>query len=222
MIYQNLNLWIDSITVGPFGVNCYVIVNSQTQDCWLIDPGAEAEEITHWLQKKNLHPKTIIVTHGHGDHIGAVSELMKTYNSEFWCGEFEEEMLYNPLLNFSSHFGTPIVAPKSTRLLTHDEIIPFGFTSFQILNAPGHTVGEILLYSEGVLVCGDVLFAGSVGRTDLPGGNSKQLWNSIKNYVLPLPLHTVILPGHGPISDINRERNENPFLQNDGQLLLEC
>lgn len=203
-----------TIVVGPFAVNCYLLWVEESADAVIIDPGAEAETITYWIDEFALKPKAILLTHGHGDHIAAVAEIKKRYDIPVYVGVGEEELLANPSANVSAFFDHPVVAPEPDHLVKDDDLLTIGDLHLRVVATPGHTVGGVCYMEEatGRLFCGDTLFAGSIGRTDLPGGNHQQLIESIMSRIMTLPDVFLVLPGHGPQSTVGAERTGNPWL----------
>lgn len=205
---------VHTVVVGPFLVNCYLLWERDTSEGVIIDPGASAYEISQELDEFEINPKAILLTHGHGDHIAAVAPLMETYGVPLYVGSGEEALLADPSANISAFFDHPIVAPKPDHLLTGDEVIQVAGIRLQVMTSPGHTAGGVCYLEEqtGRLFCGDTLFAGSIGRTDLPGGNYQQLIDSIQSKIMTLPDSIVVYPGHGPQTTVGTERQSNPFL----------
>ncbi len=220
-VYRDDGCIIYSDVVGDLEVNCYFIVERTSKKCWIVDPGGDAETIIGHIKKLDINPTAIINTHGHADHIGANKEVSESLEIPIWAPEGDALMLTDAWKNLSAAYGPPIVSPPAHRFLLDAELIELGKLSFSVHHVPGHTIGEIMLYRPNVALVGDVLFAQSVGRTDLPGGNSIELWQSISKKILILPDSTIVLPGHGPTTTVGEERRFNPFLMNDGLMLRE-
>ena len=220
-LYRDEAIEIYCVVVGALEVNCYFVIHLTTRNCWIVDPGDNPDAILAELEKRKATPVAMINTHGHADHIGANEALKKRLQIPLWAPIGDAEMYLDPWKNLSAAYGVSIVSPVPDRFLSDDEIIALEDVTFEIRHAPGHTAGEILLYRPDVLIAGDVLFAGSVGRTDLPGGDSEQLWHSITTKILDLPQSTIILPGHGPATTLELELQLNPFIQDDGRYLRE-
>jgi len=214
MYFNSMATKLHTIVVGPFAVNCYLLWDETSSEGLIIDPGAEAETITYWIDSLEIIPGAILLTHGHGDHIAAVDELKKQLAIPLYIGSGEEVLLADPSANISAFFDHPIVAPKPDHTLVDEQIVQIGGIRLSVLATPGHTSGGISYLEEGAgrLFCGDTLFAGSIGRTDLPGGNYQQLIKTIQSKIMTLPDDVVVLPGHGPRSTVGAERNTNPFL----------
>ena len=203
-----------TIVVGPFAVNCYLLWEESTSSGLIIDPGAEAETVTYWIDALGINPKAILLTHGHGDHIAAVAKLKKQYDIPVSIGVGDEDLLANPSANISAFFDHPVVAPEPDHLVQDAQKLLIGGLHLTVMATPGHTAGGVCYLEEttGRLFCGDTLFAGSIGRTDLPGGNHQQLIDSIMAKIMALPDMFVVLPGHGPQSTVGAERTSNPWL----------
>lgn len=203
-----------TLVVGPFEVNCYLYWADSNRHAVVIDPGSDSDAILASIEELELIPKAILLTHGHADHIAAVKRVKETHDLPLYIGEGEEDLLAHPSANISAFFDNPIVAPPADIVLKHGEILnPAGF-DLKVLATPGHTGGGVCYYDEEMRVCftGDTLFAGGIGRTDLPGGSFNTLLSSIREKLLALPDVVDCYPGHGPATTIGEERTTNPFL----------
>jgi hydroxyacylglutathione hydrolase len=211
-----LRIW--SSELGDFGTNCYIIACTETGACAVIDPGSPDPWIRQTLETAGLMPSQILVTHGHLDHIGGIAYVKGFSGATAAIHGEDAPMLTDAMRNGSAYFGTPVVAPPPDRLLREGDVVTVGDLRFSVLHTPGHTPGGICLYlaptegDTGHLFAGDTLFAGSVGRTDLAGGDHDALIRSIREKLLPLPPATVVYPGHGPSTAIGDEAEYNPFL----------
>lgn len=205
---------LTTVVVGPFAVNCYLFWDESTGDGIIIDPGAEADLIKDTITEAGFTPRAILLTHGHGDHIAGVEDIKNHYDIPLYVGDGEQELLASPSANVSAMIGTPIIAPEPDHLVTDEQLISCGSVALKVLATPGHSPAGVcyLHESEGVLFCGDTLFAGSIGRTDFPGCSYEKLIESILNKILKLPDAIVCFPGHGPSTTVGAERASNPFL----------
>ncbi len=203
------------IPLGLLQTNCYVLYNPQ-KDCIIFDPGAEGEKLIAYLEKEQLKPQAILLTHAHFDHIGAVDEIRQYYKVPVYVHENEANWLTDSTLNGSQLFmnGRSITVSPPDKIIKKEEVLSIGGFTFEILETPGHSPGSVSFYVENMntVFAGDTLFQGSIGRTDLPGGNQEQLLNSIKEKLLALPKETTVLPGHGPVTSIEKEVHFNPFI----------
>lgn len=206
---------IKTVVVGIFEVNCYLYWDENSKDGVIIDPGADFETIKSEIENAGFIPKSVLLTHGHGDHIGAVREVMEFYNIPLYAGEGEEQLLTDAHYNMSASMGVNLTTPRPDFLVRDEEIINIGSLQFRVLATPGHSPGGVCYLDEikNLLFCGDTLFFSSVGRTDFPGGSHKQLIDSIHTKLLRLPDSIICYPGHGPATYIGAERINNPFLQ---------
>ena len=194
--------------VTPFYTNCYVIKDSG--DAIVIDPGEATPSLIRSLSDCNV--KMIVNTHCHCDHSGGNAELVKLTGAPLVCHEADMPLL-RTLCEQGRMFGVPFEAsPEPSRFINHGDSITLGTTTFEIRHTPGHSPGHIVMVSDGIVIAGDVLFAGSIGRTDLPGGSMAQLLHSISSQLLTLPDETIVYCGHGPTTTIGEERVSNPFL----------
>ncbi len=204
---------LKSIVVGPLEVNCLVLACEETREGIVIDPGDEVPRILELIEGENIRIKEIVATHGHFDHIGRVRSLKEELQVPFAIHE-DDMFMVEGLVEIASFLGMDTdEAPKVDRFIQIGENITFGKESLSVIHTPGHAPGNITMLWPGHAIVGDVLFAGSVGRTDLEGADPDVLMQSIREKLLPLPDETVVYPGHGPFTTIGKERASNPFLQ---------
>jgi len=210
-------LYITPFTFNPFQENTYLIINDKNE-CWIVDPGmfdsSETKELTDHITNKGLTPKGIINTHAHIDHVLGVQALVDKYDIPFGIHEKEEIVLQNAPMS-AAMFGLPLAkAPRQSHYIAAGTPLQLGEDTLQVMFTPGHSPGSIsFYYPEGKWVLsGDVLFNGSIGRTDLPGGNFDMLISSIRTQLFPLPDETTVFSGHGPATTIGQEKMYNPFL----------
>jgi len=199
--------------LGDYGTNCYIIQCPKTGATAIVDPGTPAAWIKEHLATHGLAISLILLTHGHLDHIGGVEWVKSFSGAPVLVHPDDLQMLCDPLLNGSARFGgDPIKLAGADRLVRHGDIVQLGSLQLQVFHTPGHSPGGICFYTPGYLISGDALFAGSIGRTDLPGGNYEVLKRAIHAHLFTLPDETVVYPGHGPTTTIGDEREYNPFL----------
>lgn len=199
--------------LGALGTNCYIVVDEVSKVCYLVDPGGEGERVQQILEEKELILEGILLTHGHGDHIGGIQHLVDTYHVPVYISEKDRDFLTDPNLNLSGHMMQPITVDGDIRIIREGDTISWGALSFSVLETPGHTPGGVCFYGHGVLFAGDTLFQGSIGRTDFMYGNFEDLAKAIKEKLYPLPEETVVYPGHGPETTIGYEKQYNPFVR---------
>jgi glyoxylase-like metal-dependent hydrolase (beta-lactamase superfamily II) len=206
-------LIFDTLPTGPLEVNCYIVGCEKTGKAAVIDPGGHAAAICERLKAHGLELAVVINTHGHFDHIGGNAALLKDSDAELMIHSADRFLLDN-VCDHASRFGLSAEAsPAPSRELADGDTISVGELSLKVIHTPGHSPGGICLLINDYLFVGDSIFAGSIGRTDLPGGDYGQLISSIKTNLLGLPDNTQVFPGHGPASTIGREKLHNPFLQ---------
>ncbi len=204
---------IKQLEVGPIMANCYILGCENTKEAVVIDPGDEADRILMTLAELGLKVKYIINTHGHFDHVGANKRMKEATNAILMIHPDDEPML-SELSSAASAFGLSSEnSPKADQYLNDDNKISFGDITLEVIHTPGHSRGGVCLYTDNTVFVGDTLFKGSIGRTDLPGGDYNTLISSIKNRLLPLGEKTIVYPGHGPATTIEMEKRINPFLQ---------
>ncbi len=207
---------IESLVVGFLGTNCYLIICESTREAAVVDPGfneAEANKILEEIANRGLVVKCIFNTHGHLDHICGNGALKQATGAPIWIHENDAQMLTTPSKNLSKTLGLNIVSPPADRLLRDGDIFNVGLLKFRVIHTPGHTRGSVSLYCEDerVIFTGDTLFAGSIGRTDLPGSCPEEMGRSLAT-LMDLPDSTIVYPGHGEKTTISKERRTNPFL----------
>lgn len=201
------------IPAGIYAANCYIVYSETTQDGIIVDPGGDAAELLQAVKENDINLKYIVLTHGHGDHIGGVSGIKSKLNIPLLVHEDDVELIEDGSKNMSSVMAMGPVEIHPDKTLKNGDIIEFGDIAAKVIHTPGHTKGGICLLIEDHLISGDTLFKSSVGRSDLPGGDHKTLIKSIKNRVLSLPDNTIVLPGHGESTTVGREKQYNQFLR---------
>ena len=204
---------IETFPVSSFGMNCYLVSDSESGAAIYIDPGAEADMLIENISNMNLNLKFIINTHCHIDHVAEASKVIDHFQIPFYIHKGDLPLLDN-LREQGKFFGLNVQEiPKITEFVNDGDSFNFGKLTASILHTPGHSPGGISIKIENSVFVGDCLFMDSIGRTDLPGGNYTQLMKSIQDKLLTLDDSTIVYPGHGPATTIGRERKNNPFLQ---------
>ena len=210
---------INHYVVGQVQTNCYIVINEENKECFIIDPGASAKQLAERIRKESFTPVAVLLTHGHFDHAGAAEELAKEFGVKVYAHEAEKDTLQNPQKNVSWMVGAS-ESYHADVFLKDEEVITLAGFEIKVLHTPGHTEGGCCYYvaSESVVFTGDTLFAQSVGRTDFPGGSMSQIVRSITeklmtlNEVGNLETDIMVYPGHNDPTTIETERMNNPYL----------
>lgn len=206
---------IRTYPLGPVQANCYLVSNSE-KECLVIDPGGEGDALVRQIRTLNLKPIAILLTHAHFDHIAAVDAVRDGFKIPVYLHKKESSWLQDPMKNGSGRYAEmpDIKVAPADYLIEKEQILEFGNFKLDILHTPGHSPGSVTFAfkDEGFAIVGDTLFEGSIGRTDLEGGNSKQLLTSIHEKLLTLDEETIIYPGHGNPTRVDIEMEQNPFL----------
>ena len=203
---------IKELAVGPLMANCFLAGCEETKEAVVIDPGGEADRILLSLAESELKVKYIINTHGHFDHVSANGKMKEATGADLLIHPLDAPML-SMLSSNAAVFGISVEnSPDCDRTIEEDESVSFGNFTLKVIHTPGHTPGGISLYSDGIIFVGDTLFAGSIGRTDFPGGDFDTLISSIKTKLFKLEDDVRVLSGHGPETSIGREKRFNPFV----------
>ena len=204
---------IKRIVVGVYAVNCY-IVNNNKKKGFIVDPGGDSDDIFKFIEEENIDLDFILLTHGHGDHIGAVNIIKEKFNIPIYASIKEKDLLKDPIINLSKSIPPfkqiELIADK---WLSDEEIIDFYGESLEIIETPGHTVGSICILMGDVMFSGDTLFRMSIGRSDLATGSFEEIHNSMKK-LYSLKKDYRVLPGHGAESNLDFEKENNPFMKN--------
>ena len=220
---------IAAFPAGPWGTNCYVVATGPGAECVVIDPGMDATEgVASVVEQHRLKPVSVLVTHGHVDHMFCVAPVAGGYDATAWIHPHDRPLLTDPMRGMSPESARMMLGgdyswqePDDVRELSDEQRLEVAGLTFVVDHTPGHTEGSVTFRSEypdieeisEVMFSGDLLFAGSIGRTDLPGGDHPTMLRSLATKVLPLADDIVVLPGHGEQTTIGRERRTNPFLQ---------
>jgi len=210
---------VKKVVVGIFEVNCYILWDEKDKEAIVVDPGEEGERIIEVIRKDSLKIRSIVNTHTHIDHIGANDFLREKTEAPLLAHSADVFLLQNAELNLSTLTGKDRSFGLPDRVLEEGDEIRVGGFSLRILHTAGHTPGSICLYGDNKLFSGDTLFAGGIGRTDLAGGNLRELQKSIKDKILTLPDEVVVYPGHGPSTTVGKERKCNLFISQSDDVL---
>lgn len=215
VLYYNSGMLHLILPVGPLQCNCSIVGDEASREAMVIDPGDDIDEISRLLTKHELTVKQIVVTHAHIDHIGGAAKLKRLTGAPVLLNQNDQALL--KMLDVQATWvgmRPPEKVSIDQSLVTGDRV-KAGAIDAQVIHTPGHTEGSICLYFEAQkkLVAGDTLFAGSIGRTDLPGGSYEKIIQSLHESLLALPDETIVIPGHGELTTIGEERESNPFLQ---------
>lgn len=201
------------IPAGIYAANCYIIYSEATRDGIVVDPGGDVDDILATIKENQLQIKSIVLTHGHADHIGGIVELKSSLSIPVMVHEDDKELLVDGNKNLSSIMAMGAIEIEPDVLLKDGDIIEFRNEKAEIIHTPGHTRGGICIKIGDNIITGDTLFAGSIGRTDLLGGDYDTIIQSIKEKLMIYPDEIKIFPGHGAPSTIGKERVSNPFLR---------
>lgn len=204
---------VHTLIVGSFSVNCYVVAGENGR-AFVIDPGDDAPRIADFIRSRNLQVAAYLITHGHMDHISALAELSETLPAPIGIHPRDAEWAFGSSNSMPPYYDAPGKPKNKARELADGQVWDQTGTPCRVLTTPGHSPGGVCFYfrDAGIIFTGDTLFAGSVGRTDLSGGNDAVLSQSLKRLTV-LPDNTIVFPGHGPQSTIAREKKSNPFLK---------
>lgn len=218
MSHAKINL--ARIVSDMFGQNCYVAQIEGRTDCVVVDPGLEPDKIIDYLDANSLTPAAILNTHGHSDHIGGNAALKQRWPAcPVVIGQADADKLTNPQKNLSAMFGAAVVSPPADATVAEGQVYSAAGFDLEVREIPGHSVGHVVFvctaHDPPMVFVGDVIFADSIGRSDFPDGDYRQLVEGIHQKLFTLPDETVLLPGHGPETTVGREKHSNPFVRLD-------
>jgi glyoxylase-like metal-dependent hydrolase (beta-lactamase superfamily II) len=209
---------ISCLTVGAFQENCYLLVDTATSHAVLIDPGEEGLRIVAAVEAASVQLQAIWVTHAHLDHVGGIAEVKRHFDVPIFL-HADDLTLYGLADRQAAAYGLPFdTPPLPEREFIEGQALELGTLRFSVLHAPGHAPGHVVIHGQGVAFCGDCVFAGSIGRTDLPMSDGRRLTRSLER-IAELPGRTVLYPGHGPETTLERELVSNPFLNGTARIV---
>ncbi|MDD5747597.1 MAG: MBL fold metallo-hydrolase [Actinomycetota bacterium] len=201
---------IKTLTVGMLRANCYILSDNETGRAFLIDPGGEYKKILSEVKNENVSVVSILCTHGHIDHIGSAGKISQNLGVPIFIS-FKDSKNFSASLLGVLH-GNAFSKPRNLEFSGEREELQLGANSVRVIQTPGHTPGSLSFLAGNNLFCGDLIFKGSIGRTDFPGGSLDDLMSSLRDKVFVLPDETVIFPGHGPSTSVGEEKRSNPFI----------
>lgn len=197
---------IKKMVLGSYQENAYIIINEETREAIIIDPGDEGKSLVSYIKGLNVKLQYILLTHGHLDHVGAVDDLREEFNIPAYISEADMKYIERRKVAFGQ-------MKRADFFLKEGDSLSFGNMPVKIFETPGHSKGSLCFLIDNVLYVGDVLFQGSIGRTDLPGGEFNELISSIKDKLMKLPGNTRVMPGHGPETTLSQEKSFNIYLR---------
>jgi glyoxylase-like metal-dependent hydrolase (beta-lactamase superfamily II) len=209
---------VQSITVGPFQENCYLVIDERTRRCAIVDPGSEGERIIGMIEAAEATPEAIWITHAHVDHVGAIASVKRRWDVPVYLHPLDAR-LYEAAPRQAEVYGVPFEeAPPTDREFSDGQLLNVGESELTVMHAPGHAPGHVVIHGHGIALVGDCLFAGSIGRTDLPFSNPSALAASLEK-IAGLPPETIVYPGHGMETTIGEEKLSNPFLNGTARIV---
>lgn len=209
---------ISSFTVGAFQENAYLVVDEASRECVFIDPGEEGRRLLDALRESGATLKAIWLTHAHLDHVGAVAAIKRAFDVPIYLHPLDRG-LYDRADRQAAAYGLPFEQPPAPdRELAEGDTLTVGSFTFDVMHVPGHAPGHVIFHRDDVAFVGDLVFAGSIGRTDLPGSNPQDMTESLER-ISTLSPELVLLPGHGPTTTLERELASNPFLNGGARAL---
>jgi hydroxyacylglutathione hydrolase len=215
-------MYIQMLETGPLMVNCYIVADETSKDAAVFDPGGDADQILNTLSEQDLHLKYIINTHTHWDHVGGNRELQQATGAPILTHRREAPALGAASAR-AAQFGAAVPNSEATQYIEEGDVVVLGSIQFEVIDLRGHSPAGLGFLFEGevdvdgtrrvrkMVICGDALFAGSIGRTDFPGGDTELLLENIRTKIFSLPDDTLVLPGHGPLTTVGHEKRHNPF-----------
>ena len=204
---------ITTFVTGPLQTNTHLVVSAR--QCWIVDPGGSPPEMIALIRDTDLHVAAVVLTHGHADHIAGADELRNEFEgARLICPADDAFLLGDAVANLSQPFGFTLTVRQPDELIRPGQQLSLGESTWQVLDTAGHTLGGVSYYcaEESVVIVGDALFAGSIGRCDLPGSDAQRLIDNIRENLLSLPQDTRVMTGHGPDTTIITEKKSNPYL----------
>jgi hydroxyacylglutathione hydrolase len=207
-------LYIKTLGVGMLGTNCYIVMDEDTKEGFIIDPGGDAKKVLQAASGAGLDCRGILCTHGHIDHVGAVGKVAEATGATVYISKQDSGALSGAVQGLGARLGSLVTSkPSVFELVAEGDTLGFGEHTITVLATPGHTTGSLSFLCEENLFCGDLVFEGSIGRTDLRGGSFSELIDAVQRHVFTLPDDVRIYPGHGPATTVRAEKATNPFLR---------
>ena len=209
---------VETFTVGAFQENCYLLIDDKSRKAVIVDPGGEGERLVEAIEDSGAELEAIWITHAHVDHVGAIAAIKRKWDVPVYLHPADRR-LYQAASRQAEVYGVPFEEPPPPdREFADGQHLELGGSGFTVMHAPGHAPGHVVIHGQGMALVGDCLFAGSIGRTDLPFSNPPQLAESLKK-IADLPPETVVYPGHGMETTIAEERRSNPFLNGTARIV---
>jgi len=211
-------VYVQTITVGAFQENSYLVVDESSRRAVIVDPGGEGQRLVGEIERSKATLDAIWITHAHVDHVGAIASVKERWNVPVYLHP-NDRRLFEAAGRQAEVYGVPFEEPPAPdREFADGQRLSVGSVEMSVMHAPGHSPGHVVIHGNGIALVGDCLFAGSIGRTDLPMSNPQQLADSLKK-IAELPPETVVYPGHGPETTIGEERVSNPFLNGTARIV---